>query len=66
MVQVKKGTALVKTAYTASNGTFSVGSLKPGTYTLTITKSGYAFAVPAATITVGPSSAGNNISATVP
>ena len=64
-VQVRKGTT-VRTVYTASNGTFSVGSLKPGTYTLTVTKSGYTFPVPAATITIGPSSSGNSMNATSP
>jgi hypothetical protein len=57
----------IKTVYSAANGAFSAGSLKPGTYTLTVTKAGYTFAVPAATITVGPSSpSGNNISAMTP
>ncbi len=67
-VTVKKAAtgAVVKTVYTAANGTFSAGSLKPGSYTLTVTKVGYTFAVPAATITVGPSSAGNTINATAP
>jgi hypothetical protein len=50
--------------YTAANGTFSAGSLKPGTYTLTVTKTGLTFTSPAATITVGPSSSGNVITAT--
>ena len=65
-VTVKQGTTLVRTVYTASNGTFSIGTLKPGTYTLTVTKSGYTFTVPAATITVGPSNAGNVINALTP
>ncbi len=66
MVTVKKGLSIVKTVYTAANGTFSAGTLKPGTYTLTIVKSGYTFAIPAATITVGPSSSGNSVVATGP
>jgi hypothetical protein len=65
-VTVMKGAAPVKTAVTGALGTFSALSLKPGAYTLTVTKPGYTFAVPAATITVGPSSSGNNISATAP
>lgn len=65
-VTVKKGTSPVKTVYTAAGGTFSAGSLKPGTYTLTVTKPGYTFAAPAATITVGPNSGGNSIVATGP
>ena len=66
VVAVKRGTATIKTVYTATNGTFTVGSLKPDTYTLTVTKSGYTFAVPAATITVGPSSTDVLIKATGP
>ena len=65
-VQVKKGTQVIRTVYTAANGTFLVGSLKPGAYTLTMTKPGYTFAVPAATLAVGPSSPGNTITATGP
>lgn len=65
-VTVKKGASVVKTISTGSNGTFSAGSLKPATYTLTVTKTGYSFASPAATITVGPSSIGNSITATAP
>lgn len=65
-VTVMKGTSAVKTVYTAAGGTFSAGSLKPGTYTLTVRKSGHTFAAPAATITVGPNSGGNSIVATGP
>jgi hypothetical protein len=54
-VIVKKGTTSVGAGLTALNGTFSIGNLKPGTYTLTVTRPGYTFAVPAATVTVGPS-----------
>jgi len=54
IVTVKKGVQTVGTGYSASNGTFTVGNLKPGTYTLTVTRSGYTFAVPAATMVVGP------------
>jgi hypothetical protein len=60
-VTLKKGASIVKKVYTVAAppavlpGTFEAISLKPGTYTLTITKPGYTFASPAATITVGPS-----------
>ncbi len=64
IVTVKKGGVVVKTVYTAASGGFSAGDLKPGTYSLTITKSGYTFAT--STITIGPSSAGNIINATAP
>ncbi len=43
------------TAYTNTSGTFSIGNLKPGTYNITVTKSGYNFGTPPqATVTVGP------------
>jgi len=65
-IQVKRGTTFSKTIYTAANGTFTAGNLTPGTYTLTITKIGYAFVNPAATILVGPTSSGNLIYAIAP
>jgi PKD repeat protein len=66
-VQVKKGALVMKTIYTAADGTFSTGNtLKPGTYDLVVTKSGYTFALPAATLVIGPSSTGNLIVATGP
>ncbi len=51
---------IFKTVYTAGDGTFSVASLKPGTYTVTVNQPGYAFTV-LAPITVGPSSLSNII-----
>jgi hypothetical protein len=57
---------VVARVYTATGGTFSVGSLKPGQYTLTVTKLNYTFPIPAATVTVGPSSPGNTVTATAP
>jgi hypothetical protein len=54
-VTLKKGASIVKKVYTVALGAFTAESLKPGSYTLTITKPGYTFASPAATITVGPS-----------
>jgi hypothetical protein len=66
VVRVKRGTTVVRTLYSAANGTFNVTNLKPGTYTIEATKTGFAFAIPAATITVGPSSAGNVLQATSP
>lgn len=65
MVKLQNG-GFTKTVYTATNGTFSAGTLKPGTYTVIVTKAGYTFNIPAATITVGPNSAGNSISAVTP
>jgi len=62
-VLVKKGTTLVRVVATAPNGTFSAGSLKPGTYSLTVSKYGYTFAAAPqlSGIIVGPSSSGNII-----
>jgi hypothetical protein len=56
MVKVMRGTTLVKTIFTPAGGAFNSGAiLKPGTYTLTVTKTGYTFTKPAATVIVGPS-----------
>jgi hypothetical protein len=67
IVTVSKGGVFVKSVFTAANGTFSAGFLKPGTYTLTVSKPGYTFPVPAvAAVTVGPSSPGNDVTATAP
>ncbi len=66
LVTVRKAGTAAKSVYTAANGTFSAGSLKPGTYTLTITKTGYTFANPAATITVGPSGTNTIIKSITP
>src|SRR5262249_55403813 len=38
VVTAKKGTTTVGVAYSAQNGSFSIGNLKPGTYTLTVTR----------------------------
>lgn len=64
-VQLKIGTVVKRTVSTNSLGVFSVGNLKPATYTVTVTKSGYTFGAPAS-IQVGPSSAGNVINAVNP
>ncbi len=62
-VTIKKGTTTVGLAYSLQNGGVTIGNLKPGTYTVIVTRSGYTFTVPAAAITVGPSSSGNVITA---
>jgi predicted CXXCH cytochrome family protein len=57
----------VKTVLTVTNGTFTHGSLKPGTYQLTVVKSGYTFNVPAAgSLVVGGSMDVGDINATAP
>jgi 5-methylcytosine-specific restriction endonuclease McrA len=63
IVTAKKGTLVAGTAYSAADGSFTIGNLKPGAYTLMVTRSGYTFSVPAASVSVGPSSAGNDITA---
>lgn len=65
-VQVKKDGVLVRTVFTDGNGAFSVGNLKPGTYTLTLSKVGVTFGNPIAPITVGPDSTANVLEATNP
>lgn len=55
-VQIKKGTTLVKQVYSASDGSYTTGlTLKPGTYTIVVTKTGFTFTNPAATVGVGNS-----------
>ncbi|MFN7975976.1 MAG: carboxypeptidase regulatory-like domain-containing protein [Acidobacteriota bacterium] len=65
-VQLKKGTNFLLTLTTAVDGSFLASSLKPGTYVVTVTKPGYTFPNPAATLTIGPDSLGNIIKATAP
>jgi hypothetical protein len=59
------GGVVVKMVYSAVDGSYSAGSLKPGDYTLTTTKLGYTFP-DVGPVTVGPSSAGDDITATAP
>ena len=54
MVQVRRSGTLVRTVYTGTLGTFTVGSLRPGSYTLTVTKTGFVFPV-VPPVTLGPS-----------
>jgi PKD repeat protein len=56
---------VVRKVYTAIDGTFSAGSLKPGTYTLSVARGGYTFPA-VAPITVGPSSTSNTVAGTKP
>ena len=51
-----------KTVYTSSMGTFSFGGLRPSTYTLSTSKTGYTFPAPLSE-TVGPMQSGIVISA---
>ena len=66
-VQLYKGTALQRSVSTGTTGTFSFGSLKPGTYSLKVLKSGYTFANPAwGPTAVGPNATGITINAITP
>ncbi|MEK6528274.1 MAG: carboxypeptidase regulatory-like domain-containing protein [Nitrospirota bacterium] len=56
---------VIKSVSTRPSGTFSFGSLKPGTYKIKAVKTGFTFPA-ATTIVVGPSSAGNVIQALTP
>ncbi len=58
-ITVKRGLVTVRTVYSDVAGNFSVGNLKPGTYTLTAKKFGLTFAQ-VYNVTVGPSSGGYN------
>lgn len=51
-ILLKKSGVLVKTLMTLADGSYSVGTIKPGTYTLTVSKSGYTFTTPTQTITL--------------
>jgi len=58
-VNMKRNGVTVKTVATASNGTFSYTLAKPGSYTLTTTKSGYAFPI------MGPYTVGPNLTVVI-
>jgi hypothetical protein len=66
-VQVKLGSTIVKTVTTAADGSFTTGAtLKPGAYIVDVRKAGYTFPSPALSVTLGPTSAGNTITAITP
>lgn len=65
-VVVKLGRTRMAKVKSAVDGTFSAGNLKPGNYKLKIRKRGFTFATPAATMTIGPDSVGNDIDALTP
>jgi hypothetical protein len=64
VVLYKNGIAQ-KSTTSALNGTYTIGNLKPGMYSIKVTRAGYRFADPAiASVTVGPNRNGENVSAT--
>jgi hypothetical protein len=63
-IQVKNGAnVLVKNVMSAADGSYTTGNMKPDTYKLTVSKSGYTFAVPTLTVTIPPSATGKNFTA---
>jgi hypothetical protein len=66
-VKIKRGATLVKTLTTSATGTFTTGAtLPPGAYTITATKTGYTFAVPAWSGSIGPSATAVTVNSTTP
>lgn len=55
---------LTRTLYSTSNGTYRATNLKPGTYTVTVSKSGFVFPTPAPTATLGPNATVNVVAVT--
>lgn len=63
-VRVRQGRIVVRTLLTGPDGTYTTGgTLKPGTYTIEASKTGWVFANNR-TATIGPSSDGNTITGT--
>ncbi len=56
LVSLRQGSATIKTVSTGANGSFSFVNLKPGTYSITVTRTGYTFAPPpqVPSVIVGP------------
>ncbi len=58
-ITVKRGLVTVRTVYTDASGNYTVGNLKPGTYSLTAKKTGLIFPVTPTSVTVGPNGTAN-------
>ena len=65
-ITVKRGTVVVANLSSGLLGKYATAAIKPGTYTLTATKSGYTFANPTATVTTPPGTTATNLVATGP
>ena len=67
-VVIKKGATVAKTVYTNSLGMYSAVGLKPGTYSVTVTKAGYTFALApqVSGIVIGPNATAVNVNAVTP
>jgi hypothetical protein len=65
LVRLRRGTTLVKSVYTAADGTFTLMGLRPAAYMLKVSKAGFTF--PAAqAVAVGPDNALGDIFGTKP
>ena len=67
-VVIKKGATPVKTVYTNSLGLYSATGLKPGTYSVTVTKAGFTFAAApqVSGVVIGPNATAASINAVTP
>jgi hypothetical protein len=65
-ITVRRGTVVVANLTSVALGRYVTAAMKPGTYTLTVTKAGYTFASPAATVTTPPGTTATNLVATGP
>jgi hypothetical protein len=66
VVQIKLGTVVARTVYTNTLGAFTTGAtMKPGLYTIVVTKTGHVIA-PLALPQIGPSQTAVTINATTP
>jgi len=59
-VSVASGNYLVANTLSRGDGSYTTGPLKPGTYTLVVTKGGFDFANPYASVKIGPSATNQN------
>jgi hypothetical protein len=65
-IQLKQNNVLKRTVFTDGSGAFLVGNLRPGEYTVVVSKSGFTFSNPGLQVTVGPDSTGNIVQAINP
>jgi hypothetical protein len=65
LVTLKKGATTLAAKSTTTNGAYAFGNLKPATYSITVSRSGYVFAIPAIpSVVVGPDATNQNVNAT--
>ena len=59
LVQLKNGSTIVTSALTGTNGAYTLVNVKPGTYTVVVSKTGYVFGNTPPTVTVGNNATAN-------